>query len=400
MKPPFFALSILLVAASPLAAADWLQFRGTDTTGSLDTAKLPTALDASKHVAWKAPLPGRGLSSPIIIGDRVFVTAASTADQSRLHILCFDAANGKRLWDRQFWATGRTICHEKTCIAAPTPASDGKHIYALFSSNDLICVDLDGNLKWIRGLMQDYPNASNSLGLATSPVISANTLVVQIENDADSFAAGIDLADGTNKWKIARTKRANWTSPILLPNGVVALQGGRGISAIDASSGKELWSFAEGAATIPSSVASPDGSILYVPSNGLAAIKPTSDSKPPETIWQEGTLRPGTSSPVVSGDKLLVINKAGVLNAADRNTGEWLWKTRLEGPFSGSPVVAGNFLYIAAERKGLLQCADLRGEEGKVVGSIELRETILGTPALSGDALYIRSDGHHWKIAD
>ena len=333
------------------------------------------------------------------MGDRVLVTAASTADQSRLHILCFSAADGTMLWDRQFWATGRTMCHKKTCIAAPTPASDGRHIYALYSTNDLICVDLDGNLKWLRGLMQDYPNASNSLGLATSPVIAGGTLVVQVENDADSFAAGIDLSDGTNKWKIPRTKRANWTSPVLLPSGVVALQGSAGISAVDAASGKVLWTFDEGASTVPSSVAAADGSVLYVPSNGLTALEPSSGDKAPEILWQEGTLRPGTASPVISGDKLLVINKAGVLNAADKMTGERLWKTRLEGPFSGSPVVSGHFLYIAAERKGLLQCADLSGDEGKVVGSIELGETILGTPALAGDALYIRSDGHLWKIA-
>jgi outer membrane protein assembly factor BamB len=395
-------LSILLTAlalATSSALADWLQFRGTDTTGTRADAQLPTQLDAEKHVAWKTALPGRGLSSPLVIGDRVYLTAASTADQSRLHILCFSAADGAQLWERQFWATGRTICHKKTCVAAPTPTSDGKHIYALYSSNDLICVDLEGNLKWLRGLMSDYPNASNSLGLATSPVIAGDTLVVQIENDADSFAAGIDLTTGVNKWKTPRTRKANWTSPIVLPNGAVALQGSAGLTAIDAATGKELWVFAEGASTIPSSVAAADGSLLYVPSHGLTAIKPRADGNTPDIAWKQGTLRPGTASPIISGDKLLVINTAGVLNAANKNTGERLWKTRLEGPFSGSPVLAGGFLYIASERKGLLQCVDLSGEEGRVVGSIELGDMILGTPALSADALYVRSDGQLWKIA-
>ena len=101
-------------------------------------------------------------------------------------------------------------------MSAPTPVSDGKYIYALYSSNDLICLDLDGNLKWIRGLMQDYPNASNSLGLASSPIIVDETLIVQIENDSDSFVSGINLKDGSNIWKLARTKKANWTSPISL----------------------------------------------------------------------------------------------------------------------------------------------------------------------------------------
>ena len=400
MKALFFIYCLYLASPLPLPAADWLQFRGNDNTGVATNSKLPTALDKDQHIAWQAALPGRGLSSPLIIGNRVFVTAASTSDQSRLHIVCLNSKDGSVHWSRQFWATGRTVCHEKTCNAAPTPASDGKHIYALFSSNDLICLDLDGNLKWFRGLMQDYPNASNSLGLASSPVIVAGTLVVQVENDSDSFAMGIDTQSGINRWKIPRTKRANWTSPVILKDGVVALQGSAGISGIEASSGKELWTFGDGASTIPSSAPSKDGSTLYIPSNGITVIKPRADNNTPEVLWKQAQLRPGTASPLVHEDKIFVINRAGVLNAANRENGERLWRIRLEGPFSGSPVTTGDFLYIAAERKGLLQCVDLRGEEGKVVGTIELGETILGTPALSSDALYVRSDMSLWKISD
>ena len=400
MKIPLIISCLHLALIPLLPAEDWLQFRGSDTSGVAPGAKLPTALDKDKHIAWQSPLPGRGLSSPLIIGDRIFITAASTADQSRLHIICLNAADGSVRWSRQFWATGRTICHDKTCNAAPTPASDGNHIYALYSSNDLICVDLEGNLKWLRALMQDYPNASNSLGLASSPVITAATLVIQIENDSDSFAMGIDPQNGLNRWKIPRTKKANWTSPVLLKNGVVALQGSAGISGIDAATGRELWTFSDGASTIPSSAPSKDGSTLYIPSSGLTVLKPRPDNNTPEVLWQQGQLRPGTASPLVHEDKVFVINSAGVLNAANKDNGERLWRIRLEGPFSGSPVTTGDFLYIAAERKGLLQCVDLRGDEGKVVGTIELGETILGTPALSADALYIRSDTRLWKIAN
>ena len=390
---------LCLASSSVLPAADWLQFRGSDNTGVATSSKIPTSLDKDKHIAWQASLPGRGLSSPLVIGERVFVTAASTSDQSRLHIICLNSADGSVRWSREFWATGRTICHEKTCNAAPTPASDGTRIYALFSSNDLICLDLEGNLKWFRGLMQDYPNASNSLGLASSPVITAGTLVVQVENDSDSFAMGIELQSGINRWKIPRTKRANWTSPVILKDGVVALQGSSGVTGIDAANGKELWTFGDGASTIPSSSPSKDGSTLYIPSNGITVIKPRADNNTPEVLWQQAQLRPGTASPLVHGEKLFIINRAGVLNAANRKNGERLWRIRLEGPFSGSPVTTGNFLYIASERKGLLQCVDLRGDEGKVVGTIELGETILGTPALSSDALYIRSDMSLWKIS-
>ncbi len=396
---PLAAAAILSATQAP-AADDWLQFRGTDTTGGGPPAGGAVEL-TEQHIAWRSPLPGRGLSSPIVVGGRVFVTAASTPDQGRLHVICLDASDGAVLWERQFWATGRTMCHQKTCVAAPTPASDGRRIYALFSTNDLICLDLEGDLVWLRGLMQDYPNASNSLGLATSPVVAGGTLVVQIENDADSFAAGIDTETGANKWKIPRTRRANWSSPVLLGGGVVALQGSAGVTAIEAANGRERWSYGEGASTIPSSVVDTGTGTLYVPSNGITALSldPARDAPPP-ILWQQNTLRPGTASPVLAGDKLLVINRAGVLNAADAKTGERLWRIRLEGPFSGSPVVAGErHLYVASERGGLLQCVDLEGEEGVVVGSLKLGETILGTPALSGGALYLRSDGQLWKVS-
>ena len=383
-----------------LNAEDWLQFRGTDHRGIAESSNLPTSISSEKNIAWKKSLPGRGLSSPIIIGNRIFLTAASTTDQSRLHVMCFDSNHGTTQWSREFWATGRTICHEKTCVAAPTPASDGKYIYALYSSNDLICLDLNGNLKWMRALMQDYPNASNSLGLASSPIIVSDTLIVQVENDSESFAAGIDLSKGTNIWKFPRTKKANWTSPIRVGKNIVAIQGSEGVTAIEASSGRILWSYGEGASTIPSSVASKDGSTLFIPSNGMTALKPRNDNNTPEILWQEPQLRPGTASPIIVDDKIFIINRAGVLNAAKKDTGERLWRLRLEGPFSGSPVASKGHIYIASERKGLLQSVDLSGKEGKITGTIELGETILGTPAIANDSLYVRSDHHLWKISN
>ena len=391
---------VSVLSLSQIASGeDWLQFRGNDHRGISLKSETPTNL-SKNNIAWKTPLPGRGLSSPIVIENRVFLTASSTADQSRLHVICANKDNGEIEWERQFWATGRTICHEKTCVAAPTPVSDGKNIYALYSSNDLICLDLDGNLKWIRGLMQDYPNASNSLGLASSPIIVDGTLIVQIENDSDSFVSGINLKDGSNIWKIVRTKKANWTSPIRLNDKEVAIQGSEGITCVSAKSGTVQWSYNEGASTIPSSVTSADSAILYVPSNGITAIKPRKDNNTPEIVWQESQLRPGTSSPIIVGDNIYIINRAGVLNAAKKDTGERLWRLRLEGPFSGSPVSSNGHIYVASERKGVFQSIDINGKEGILRGSIELGETILGTPAIANNSIFIRSDGHLWKISN
>ena len=396
-----FALVALLVAVSPGLWAhegDWLQFRGPFGSSLAPATAKPgpsTFTDAS--VAWKLSLPGRGLSSPIVVGDRVFVTCASGPSQDRLHVFCVSTGKGEMLWERRFWATGRTMTQAKTCVAAPTPCSDGRHIFALFSSNDLISLDLEGNVLWLRGLTCDYPNASNSLGLASSPLFIDGTLVVQIENDSQSFAAGIDPATGKNLWKIDRPKSANWTSPVVFPgkSSLVGLQSSKGLLAVAPTTGSELWDYAEGAATIPSAVSS-DG-VIFVPSNGITALKPSADGSPPQSLWRNPQIGPGTSSPIVVG-KLLLILKGSVLTASKVETGERLWKIRVEGSaFSATPVASGNRLYVFSE-DGVGQVVDLSGPEGKVVGQIKLADTILGSSAISDGAVFVRSDHFLWKL--
>ena len=266
--------------ANGLVAGDWTGFRGPLGNGVSDEVGLPVALDAKKHIAWRIDLPGRGLSSPLVVGARVFVTASGGTRQDRLQILCLNAADGSVIWQRQFWAMGSTMCHDKTSIAAPTPVTDGRRLFAIFSSNDLFCLDLDGNLEWLRGLTFDYPNARNSLGMASSLVIAGGVLVAQVENDSESFTAGLSKQDGVNLWKIDRPKSANWTTAMVQKTKSgrewVLLQSGKGIHAVNPKSGEVAWHYAEGASTIPSSTLA-DG-VLYVPSHGGTALELAADS--------------------------------------------------------------------------------------------------------------------------
>ncbi len=392
MKFPLLALASLasLIAAGTALAADWLQFRGPQGAGlSADAPPGPQLT-----VKWTADLPGRGLGSPVIVGDRVFVTASSGPRQQTLHVLAFSAATGERVWERTLQATGRTMCFEKTAVAAPTPCSDGQRLFCLYSSNDLFCFDLDGNLLWLRGLTVDYTNASNSLGMASSPVVVGDTLVVPSENDSESFTAGLDVVTGRNKWKLDRPKMANWTTPALL-SGSVVLQSGKGLLAVDPATGSRLWEYTDGASTIPSSVVA--GGIIFAPSHGLTALKPAAGGGAPAQAWRVEQMNPGTASPIVLGSHVYAVNSAGVLVQAEAATGERGWKLRLTGPFSGSPVGAGHFLYIASE-KGLVQVIDTTAEEGAVVAKVDLAETVLCTPSLAHGAVFLRSDGHLWRL--
>lgn len=394
-------LLLSLTFPALLAASDWTQFRGPDVSGVSEKAKPPVTFDGAKSIAWKAPLPGRGLSSPLVIGDRVYVSAASGVKQEQLHVICFSAADGRQIWDREFRATGRTMCHDKTCNAAPTPCSDGKYLYVLYSSNDLLCLDLDGNLQWLRGLMVDYPNASNSLGLASSPVIAGGVLVVQMENDSDSFVAGIDTSTGANRWRIPGPKDANWTSPALIredgqPDTVV-ISSRDGALALDPSTGRERWNLPGPGSTIPSCTASRSHLAQPRPGKGLALWELKGGTTPPGMIWESAQVGADTSSPLFIGDRLFAVNGAGVMTCAETKTGERPWKLRMDGKFSGSPVAAGTTVYIASER-GVLHAIDTAAPEGAIAGKLDLGETILCTPSLSGSSIYLRSDSTLWRI--
>jgi outer membrane protein assembly factor BamB len=401
MQRTITTLLAILVLTGSVGAADWLQFRGNDNSGVAADAKIPTLWTDTQNIAWKVDLPGRGLSGPIVIGDRVVITASSGFNQDRQHVLCFDAKDGRPRWHRQFWATGRTLSHPKMCNATPTPASDGERIFAFYSSNDVICLDLDGNLQWFRGLTQDYPNVSNSLGMASSLIVVGDTLIVQAENDSESIAVGLDVVTGANRWKLDRPILANWTSPVVLKgktpaDDVVLLQSGKGLTAVEPRTGKQVWEYTTGCETIPSAVTS--NGVVYVPSSGLTALEPEAGASSPKVLWQSARLRPITPSPLIYEDRIYSVGSGGVLTCGDIRSGEQLWQFRLKsGMYSASPVAANGHVYVFHE-DGTGQVIK-GGDKAEVVGTHEFKETILGTPAIAGNAMYVRSDGHLWKIA-
>ena len=394
---------MLLAWIETTAAADWLQFRGPGSSGVATGATPPTTWSKEKNIAWKADLPGRGLSSPIVVGNLVVVTSNSGYRQDQLHILAFDRNTGKLCWQKDFWATGQTISHPKTCMAAPTPVSDGKHIFALFASNDVFCVDLAGKLRWLRGLTHDYPGSSDSRGLASSPVIVGNTVIVQVENHNTSFAIGLEANTGVNRWKIDRPKEPSWASPLVLKGQnpgeeVVLLQNWKKTTAHEPHTGKELWSFNEDCNAIPSSLVA--GDTVYVPAlKALAALKPNAVSRAPEVLWKKEQLGPApAASPILYNDRLYVLRGA-ILSCGDPKTGEVLWKLRLKGPFSSSIVAAGGHLYCFSE-DGVAQVVKPGEKEGQIVSTNALGETILCTPAIADGAIYVRSDSKLWKLEE
>src|SRR5262249_4272030 len=329
--------------------------------------------------------------------------------ESRLHVLCFDEASGKKLWERQFASTGATQCHPKTCMAAPTPVTDGERVYALFATDDLVCLDADGNLVWYRALQRDYPDITNQVGMAASPVLAGNTLLVPLENAGDSFALGLDKYTGKNRWKDKRIRDINWVTPLVVHNGGRAqalFQSNNELTAYDAETGEKRWAYkAAGLSTIPSPVAA--GDAVLVPAGETVALRPAAGKESPEVLWKTRKLASAFASPLHYQGK--VYNVAGsaqnLLVCVDAATGKEVWSQRVEGPFGASPVAADGKVYLVNEA-GVTTVVKV-GDKPEVAATNELGETaekdkavILATPALAGGAIFLRSDRYLYCIGE
>jgi outer membrane protein assembly factor BamB len=387
-----------MLAACP--ASDWLQFRGTDNRSVSNDEGLPKTFQDGENVAWKAPLPGRGPSSPLIVGESVVVTCSSGVRQDRLHVLSLDAATGKLQWERQLWATGHTVCHPFGAVAGNTPASDGSLIVAFYSSNDLVCFDLAGNLRWLRGLAYEHPTTRNDAGMASSPLIVGDTVIVQLENQGESFVAGIDVASGETRWRLERQRDGVWCSPTVLRGAtadedVVLLQTRGQLAGHDPRTGERLWHYEADCHTIASVTTC--GNRIYLPANGLHALEHDPAKGNVRPLWYEQRLRGGNSSPVVDGGRVYRIKSPAILVCADAANGQILWQVRLKGAIWATPVVADGHVYVV-NHDGLVQVVRA-GEEGELVGTSQIDRGILASPAVAHGAIYFRSDAHLWKVA-
>jgi outer membrane protein assembly factor BamB len=387
-------LSLLLISG-----ADWRQFRGSQSNSVAAESRLPLDWSATSNVAWRTPLPGKGASGPIVIGDRIYVTRSGGIKQDRLHVLCFHSGTGKQIWRRDFWATGRTYTHPVSSVAAPTPASDGKRIVAFYSSNDLVCLDLDGNLLWYRALALDFAKAGNDVGMSSSPTIAGDVVVVQAENQGNSFATGIDIKTGEQLWEVKRQTNANWSSPIAFegPTGkpAVLLQSPIGLTAYDAAGGEVLWEVEMSCGNIVSPTLA--GDLVLVHSNGLTAIRIGKGVTQPEVAWTSNRLGMNGASPVVHDGKIYLLS-GSIARCADLATGELEWQVRLEGRFWASPILAGGHLYFI-NQEGDAQVVSV-GTTGTLVAKSAFGEVVQGTPAVVGNAMFVCTDKRLWKITE
>lgn len=389
-------LGLLLGGALP--AADWTQFRGTDGNGISPETGVPTKWSPNEGILWKANLPGRGLSCPVVVGNTVYVTACSEREGSRLHVLAFDAKSGKELWRRSILATGGTACHPKTSMAAPTPVASEKGVVALFATADIVAYSPQGDMLWYRSLVGEDPAITNQVGMASSLALHKDTVLVEMETAASSFITGVDFATGREKWRHPRSKGVNWTSPMVVKQKgveVALFLAPNGLTACDPSTGKILWNYAD---TPGGSISSPTvgEEMIYSPGSPLVALKSAETGTTPEVAWKSNKAIGTYCSPVVYQGKLYGVSSVGI-NCLDAATGKELWTHRVKGPFAGSPLAVDGKIYLVTE-EGITVVLKAGTEQPEVIANNKLGETILCTPAISGGKIFMRSDSTLWCI--
>jgi outer membrane protein assembly factor BamB len=398
-RPARWRLFVVLLGAMAHAeAGDWPAWRGPHGTGVSQDEGLPARWSAGESVRWTAELPARGVSSPVVANGRVYVTCASRPAQDRLHVLAFASSSGKRLWERQLWATGTTQCHPKTSMAAPTPAADRDGVFALFASFDAALFSAEGTLLWCRALALDFPGLSNQVGMAASPLVWRDLVILALETDSEALVLALDRKSGADRWKAPRARGINWSTPIFVETAgraELVVQSPRGLSALDPASGAERWSHS-GSFDAIASPASGGGRIFAPGARTVALEPPLAPGAPPRVVWESSKLRASTASLLFYAGRVWGVSSAGVLSCATAESGEVLWQERLEGPFSASPVAAGGRIYLVNE-SGVTTVVEASAEPA-VAATCPLGEPVLASPAVAESALFLRTDRHLYRI--
>ena len=346
-------------------------------------------------------MPGRSAAGPLVVGNMVITTSSGGMDNQRIYVTGVDLESGKIIWQQEMVCRGRPYSHPYSTNAAPTAASDGERIFAFYSSNDLICVDLKGNLLWYRALGSDYPKINNDTGLSSSPVVVDGVVAVQIETQGDAFISGMDAETGKTLWRVDRPRTANWSSPIVMDAATdspyIIATSSKDVIALEPKTGTVKFRLDAEASIIASASATQEA--FYVAGDELTAWKITGEGETPTQLWSSRKLQPGNSSPIVIGDAIWIV-KGSVLSQGSAIDGEEQWKLRLPdaGSIWSTPIVCGDRLYLFSDQ-GKCFVVKIGGEKGELLNVSKIDDIVLGSPAATDDAILVRGEKYLWKIA-
>ena len=410
MKPCLAGLCAWLLMTAPGASENWPQFRGPGSQGRSAEAQLPFQWSATENVRWKAAIPGESWSSPIVWGDRVFVTTATESGQS-CRVLSLDRKTGKILWNHEVFRQALRRKEGRNTYATPTPATDGHRVYACFGDGSVAALDLAGRVVWTNRDHKFY----GQHGLASSPILHQGLIIMARDGSSDgedkklgwqtpwdlSYVLALDAKTGQTRWKgkrglsrISHGGPALWTAP----DGMVQVvsEAGDVVQGFDLLTGERLWSSEVlGEGKVPSMVIG-DGLVFTAGGWGgketIKAFKPggKGDLKEQNLVWEQKKGMPKIPSLVYVNPHLFAITDGGVATCMKASSGELVWQERVGGTFSASPIAAGGRLYLLDD-DGQTTIVEA-GPVFKVLAKNPLGERVQASMAASQGQLFIRSE--------
>jgi outer membrane protein assembly factor BamB len=400
------ALAWVILQALPAAAQEWSRFRGPNGTGLAPSLDVPDSWTADDF-AWTAELPGGGHSSPVLWGERMFLTAADEAAQKRL-ALCLDVRDGHVLWTREYPLTLHDR-HKFNSFASPTAAADEERVYFVWSTPaeyTLLALDHDGHDVWRRDL-GPY-EGQHSCG--TSPIVYEELVILGNDQDGASSLVAVDRRTGEDRWQAPRnTDKVAYSTPcVYQPEGrgpeLIFNSGAHGISGIDPASGRSLWEIKVFDKRSVSSPIVAAGLVFGSCGSGgggnyVVAVRPGEDSAgaAPELAYRVDDQAPYVPTPLAKDDLVFLWSDKGFVACLDAATAQVHWRQRVGGNFFGSPICAGDRLIcVSAEGEAVVLKAS---KEFKELGRTQFADTLCHTtPAVAGGRLYIRTDRHVYAI--
>ena len=428
-------ISSLAWLSTTVGATNWPQWRGPGGMGISTEKNLPVEWSATKNIKWKTPIAGRAHSSPVVWGNKLFLTTAiegpvvpgaravkhMDGDKEFLHpdsigadrkhtfkVICLNASNGKVLWEQTaFEGTPYDNRHRKSSFAASTPATDGKMVYAFFGTEGLYAYDMNGKLQWKADLGK---LGTVGMGTGTSPILHQDFVILQCdeENGAASFIVAVDKKTGKEAWRTPRKVQVSWATPILVTTAKrseLITSGTEAVIAYDPATGKELWRH-KGVESnaIPSPVANQEMVFISAgfPAKIAMAIRlgQSGDLTGSANVaWKYAKGTAYVPSPILYGDYLYLTTDRGILTCLDAKTGEVKYeggRIPIPATFTASPVAFdGKILLTSEDGDTFIVKA---GPKHEILGTNSVGEPVYASPAISDRKIFIRAENNIYCI--
>jgi len=398
-SPQIAQILILLI----LLASDWPQFRGPTGQGVSDEQGLPLTWSETKNVRWKVAIPGKGWSSPVVQGDRIWLTTATEEGKS-LRAISVDRNTGAIVQNVEvFHLKSAKLTNPKNSFASPTPIIEGDRVYVHFGAFGTACITQSGEIVWKTKL--EYDNGQHGTG--GSPVLYQDLLIISCDGNDVQYVVALDKLTGKVRWKKSREGYQAYTTPLIveLPGSPQIISPGafRAIS-YDPRNGKELWqvTYGEGFSNVPRPVYG-DGLVFICtgfqqPSLLAVRLDGKGDVTKSKVQWKLDRGVPLTPSPLLIGSELYMVTDNGIATCVDAKTGKEYWRARVGGSHSASPIYADGRIYFLSEEGESVVLAP--GQQLKHLATNQLDGRTLASMAVSNGSIFIRSETHLYRISN